>query len=302
VIKPLKGVRWRGAVLVGVDASRRALAATRWAAAEAAARQTPLLVVHAAVGARGEWGRAANRRSQSVLGRARAEAEHCLGQDFVHTQLIDTDPIAGLAELSEVAALLVLGVTGGGSAGELMLGSTTDALAEQARCPIVGVRHWPLGEPSGRFVLLGVDSVLADAEAIALAFDTAARHRRKLVALHVRRASADAGPGAEDAARQTLRAVLHGWRMRYPTVLVEYECPGGAPATGLLRRAADAEAVVLGSHKRGAATSALLDSTSRTVLRYSPVPAMIVGPRAVGSGRQVVVTPVEDPHALGNLW
>lgn len=296
---PSAEARLPGSVLVGVDGSRHALAATRWAAAESAARRTPLVIAHAAPGVRRGLDQAATRHGQALLARARVEAEHALGRDLVHTRLIDAEPVAGLTELSEDAALLVLGLTGSGSSEELLLGSTTHALAGKARCPLVGVRRWPLPEPEHRFVLVGVDEVLADADAIALAFELAARANRTLVALHA--VHGPLGNDSEDNQRARLWAALRGWRMRYPRVAVLVECPRGAPATELLRRAAEAEAVVLGSRGRGALARTVLGSTSRTVLRYGPVPTLVVGPDTLTGHRRVRAGSSEDPRALTNL-
>ncbi|GAA5149718.1 hypothetical protein GCM10023321_14040 [Pseudonocardia eucalypti] len=70
--------------------------------------------------------------------------------------------------------------TGAGGSAEILLGSTTLAVSGQARCPVVGVRRWPLGTEAGP-VVLGVSSVPADAVAIEVAFDLANRRGRPLV-------------------------------------------------------------------------------------------------------------------------
>lgn len=298
-----------GAVLAGVDGSDNALTAVRWAAAEAASRRAPLVLLHAAPYLDADAGPRELRHARGVLGRALGEAEHYLDKDQVRTEFVAGEPVRTLAEASAGAALLALGLTGTGGLDEILLGSTTLALSGRARCPLVGVRQWPtpVGDDGAGFVLLGLSSVHADADAVEMAFELADRRKRDLVVLHARHGSGQA-PGTYDdhaPARQQIMLAwdLRGWRHRYNKVAVRYELPDGQPATELLRYSGRADAVVVGSRKRGPAARALLGSTGRTILRYSPVPAIVIGPEAA-LYRQPALPPASagDPHALSNLW
>jgi nucleotide-binding universal stress UspA family protein len=66
----------------------------------------------------------------------------------------------------------------------------------------------------------------------------------------------------------------------------------GVPADELLRAAAGAQLVVVGTHGHGAPARVLLGSTSRTVVRYSPCPVMVVRWDAV------VDDPTVDPASV----
>ena len=298
-----------GSVLAGVDGSAYALAAVRWAAAEAASRRAPLVLLHAVPYLDADVGGRQPRHARGVLGRALGEAERYLDKAQVRTEFVTGEPVQSLTEASAGAALLALGLTGTGGLDEILLGSTTLALSGRVRCPLVGVRHWPAPMAADRagFVLLGLSSVHADADAVETAFELADRWKRELVVLHARRGRGEA-PGTYDdhepAGQQgMLEWDLRGWRHRYHKVAVRYELPDGQPATELLRCAGRAEVVVVGSRKRGPAARALLGSTGRTILRYSAAPAIVIGPEAT-LYRQPAMPPADagDPHALSNLW
>jgi nucleotide-binding universal stress UspA family protein len=66
----------------------------------------------------------------------------------------------------------------------------------------------------------------------------------------------------------------------------------GDPAALILRRAADADLVVLGSHGRGGVGRLLLGSVSEAVARECPVPALIV--RGAARPARSVLAPVND--------
>jgi nucleotide-binding universal stress UspA family protein len=296
-------------VLVGVDGSAHALAATRWAAAEAASRGTGLVLVHAAAYLHDEPVDAVERRARGLLARARTEAVQYLAESDIHVELVAAEPRECLVALSEDAALLVLGLTGGGSVDELLLGSTTLAISEHARCPLAGVRTWPMSPVSGHHdtVVLGVRHVGADLDAITLAFDLADRGGGDLLVIHCR--YPDPHPLGRDRRRETNREriylawQLRAWRHRHPGVSVSYHLGDGHPSQELLRHADRARAVVVGSRKRSPAARALIGSTGRSVLRYSQVPTIVVGPSArLGSLAPTALHAENDPHAPGNLW
>jgi nucleotide-binding universal stress UspA family protein len=285
------------AVLVGTDGSPHALAAVRWASAEAASRGAPLVLAHVADYLDADGGPPAQaRRARGVMSRSLHETREILDPDRVQTKVVAGDPLNTLVELSEPAALLVLGLTGTGGMDEVLLGSTTLALSGRARCPLVGVREWPRPASDDRFVLVGLDSVAGEESVLDVAFDMARRSGCAVLLLHAR-------SGVPFHSHHTLAGTLAPWRSRYPDVEVRYEQPAGMPSTELLGRADRAEAVVLGSRKRGPAARALLGSTGRTLLRYSHAPTIVVGPEALV---RPPVTPMpddaRDPHALSNLW
>ncbi|OLT14310.1 hypothetical protein BJF78_02320 [Pseudonocardia sp. CNS-139] len=78
---------------------------------------------------------------------------------------------------------------------------------------------------------------------------------------------------------------LRPWTARHPDVPVRLEVVAGQPAAALLAASVTARLLVVGTHGRGAAARALFGSTSRQVLRRSPVPVVVVDPAAVAGPR-----------------
>ncbi|GAA5162436.1 universal stress protein [Pseudonocardia eucalypti] len=285
-----------GTVTVGVDGSTASLAAVRWATEEAVARRHNLALLYATPFIGPEFPDTPEEgHAHAILAGAEAEAKRHRGEVWTRTRVTPTTTVTALVEASEQSSLLVLGLTGAGGAAEILLGSTTLAVSGKAHCPVVGVRRWPLDTEAGPIVL-GVSSVPDDAVAIEVAFDLANRRGRPLVVVH-----AGHDHPRMSAEHPRPEAELDVWRRRYPNVHVEYRFPSGDPSTALLRGAGRAEAIVTGSRRRGPVGRALLGSTSRAVLRHSPVPVIVANPDAlvlpeVPTGARL------DPHAREQLW
>lgn len=130
-----------GAVAVGIDASDTARKALHWAASEARARSVLLHVVHA-------WqvpslppltsGRVANS-SEDVARRVLETALHdpVVADLRVEGHLSSSGPAQAVLELTDDAALIVVGSRGLGRLGRAVLGSTSRQLAHHASCPLV---------------------------------------------------------------------------------------------------------------------------------------------------------------------
>jgi nucleotide-binding universal stress UspA family protein len=263
-------------IVAGVDDSAHSLAAARWAAEEAVARGLPLQLVHVT-----PYDHPVNEpgvhTAESILALARTEARRHAEGVCATTRLITGTPGVTLLEASADAALLVLGLTGGGRVDEVLLGSATLAVSGRAECPLVGVRAWPLPSSTRREIVLGVGPD-TEANVLETAFEMAERRSSELLVVHC---GADGGyenPEAVDAVPQWLEDELADGKRRYPAVKVHCHVSAGLVANTLLRQAARAEALVVGSRNRGRATRILLGSTSRALLRHSQVPVVVVGP------------------------
>jgi nucleotide-binding universal stress UspA family protein len=281
-----------GAVLVGVDGSDHALAAVRWAAEEAASRRERLAIAHATRYAAPENLPAQIGHARAVLSQAYATALPRTSDIRPTMVLLDEDPVPALAGASERAALLVLGMTGSGGLGDILLGSTTVEVCGQARCPAVGVRRWPHTHHTDPIVVLGLSALPTDAPAVQVAFELASRRGWELTVVHTRH--------GRRRDRNPLADRLAGWSRRYPDVTVSWRLPTGPPDKALLELAGSAEAVVTGSRRHGHVARALLGSTSRSVLRHSPAPVIVAGPdilTSTPSDRWYATDTSADPHA-----
>ncbi len=260
-------------IVVGVDRSGAALAATRWAAEQARDLGVPLVVVHAApyLTAAAPAEKQPRRRARGILARAWTEAIRLAPGLSGHTELTTDDPRSALTRISAGARLLVLGLPGSGGIEELQFGSPISGVPDHAGCPVVGVRTWPLPDTGEREIVVGVRDVPGDAAVIDTAFQEAERRGRRLLVLH-------SGPEARDDRsyqRQVLEQ-LDTWRRRHPDVRFHYKVEPGPAALALLRRTEDAELIVLGRHAKGPIARAVLGSTSRALLRHSQVPVWVL--------------------------
>jgi nucleotide-binding universal stress UspA family protein len=139
-VAPVRGAR----VVVGVDGSARSLAALRWAATEAKARDAELEVVHAwhlpAVTA-GPWVTVAPRPDElagwahDVLNRALADPSLVGVRATGHTTHGGAAGV--LLDRAKGAGLVVVGSRGHGAVAGWLLGSVSRQLVHHAPCPVI---------------------------------------------------------------------------------------------------------------------------------------------------------------------
>jgi nucleotide-binding universal stress UspA family protein len=280
-------------VVVGVDGSLIALDAVRWAVTEARLRGLPLRILHAAPYAAGSA--AGTLHARGILARAYTVAHRADAGLPVSTHLSERDAVPSLLDTAQSAELLVVGLGGGNRPEDLLISSVALDISGHAPCPVAvvrGRRRPPADSP----VLVGVDDPTTDAAALTVAFADAHRHGGRVVALH-------AGHGDPFGGHQDHSAALAPWTARFPDVPVELTVVPRQPVTALLSAAATARLVVLGTRAHGAAARALFGSTSRAVLRRSPVPVVVVNPGTVRLPEAPVTTPaaVPDPHDRSRL-
>jgi nucleotide-binding universal stress UspA family protein len=270
-------------VVVGVDGSELALHAVGWAATEAQLRGLPLRIVHAHPDGPGATGPAS---APQVLARASTVARRAAPDVAVSTTRTTQDAAGSLLDASTGAAVLVVGMGGGDTPGGPLVGSVALEVSGRAPCPVVVVRGGPV-PPRGP-VLVGVDGsgedgLRRDDAALRAAFTDARRHGGRVAVLHVRSVTDPQRTPAQEqaadvAARDRLRAELGAWTARFPEVPVEVGVVHGNPARALLRAAEGSRLLVLGTRGDGAYRRDLFGSTSREVLRRSPVTVLVVGP------------------------
>ncbi|MFC9962624.1 universal stress protein [Nocardia ignorata] len=145
---PVRPSTGAGPVVVGVDDSEHSRAAVAAAFAEADERRTDLVVVHSWSDLRFGW--FAGLPDVLADGRARADAQELIDEQLagwqdkypavsVTRETFVSGPAHHLIEWSSSAQLLVLGNRGRGGFDGLRLGSTTSALIQCARCPVMVV-------------------------------------------------------------------------------------------------------------------------------------------------------------------
>ncbi|MGS2641348.1 universal stress protein [Streptosporangium sp. LJ11] len=270
-------------IVVGADGSAAGTAAVEWAADDAARADRPLRIVYAV----DRWPYQISKFPNPVMGdvlergarRVLAEAEEVARKRQPGIE-VTTEPIEGTAvsvlrAQAEHADELVVGARGlGGFAGAVM-GSVSVHVAGHAHGAVVVVRA---GQQSvhGQIVV-GVDDSPACEPALAYAFAQAALRGATVRAIHAWQAPVhvyapeitydldEVGQAHQQAAADRLR----GRQERHPQVRVVHEVVCAHPVDALTRASAEADLVVVGSHGRGAVSSAILGSVSRAVLLHA---------------------------------
>lgn len=284
-----------GSVMVGVDGSPSSDTAMVWAATYAQAQHRPLAIVHAAghpavtdfaidmTEARHGLRMAGRRITDHALGLAQATSPAV--DVSVHMAL--REPRELLIEMAADASVLVLGTRGRGTLTGLLLGSVSVALAAHSPCPVVVAR--PSREsvtPEDLPIVVGADGTADSAGALTLGFELASQQDRRLEVVH---AIGDAWvfPAPDLMSPEMVREAMEGWELllaeslagyaeKFPDVVVNSRLVRGSPAQALVNASGVASVVVVGSRGRGALTSRLLGSVSRSVVEHAHCTVAVV--------------------------
>ncbi len=201
-------------VVVGVDGSKAAINAAKWAVDEAMSRQVPIRLVH--VIGRGEASSASTQASDWELERgetALCQAEVAV-QDVgkpveVETVILSGNPEQVLIDESQNAALVCVGTSRSGWAADKLLGTTEAALATGAHCPVAIIRT-------------NADGTLAEPGVIAVVLNDEADNDE---VVHY---AMEEGRRRKATVRQIDRR-LDSWIRRYPDVPVQIVAAGAGP-------------------------------------------------------------------------
>lgn len=284
-------------IVVGVDGSEHARAATRWAARAAAERDVPLQLICAspppppfgvATALPQDFYEDRTRVAQQILTEATEIARATVGGHplDIQREFHTAPPARVLLNASESARMVVLGSRGLGEFTGGLVGSVSSSVAAHASCPVTVLRGPAPGEGP---VVVGVDGSETSMLAIAHAFDEASRWGAPLVAAH---AWSDLSfrhvmgldrnlpwQDFETEEAATLAQSLAGWQERYPDVEVTRVLDPDRPVHLLQRVSEDARLLVVGSRGRGGFRGMLLGSTSRSLLHSVECPVMIARDR-----------------------
>jgi nucleotide-binding universal stress UspA family protein len=196
-----------------------------------------------------------------------------------------------LIALSSAARLVVVGSRGLGGFTGLLVGSTAVEVAARGHCPLVVVRaaDHDSEPPAQGSVVVGVDGSAESEAAVALAFHAAAERGVPVVAVNawfdtvLEQAWRQVAPvdraTDENRRQEWLADQLAPHRAQHPDVEVRQRVVDRAPARALLREAAGAQLVVVGSRGRGGFRGLLLGSTSQALIHHSPCPVAVVPAR-----------------------
>jgi nucleotide-binding universal stress UspA family protein len=280
-----------GPVLVGVDGRARGWDALEWAAAEAAARQCTLRVVHVinwpsitadclgGVSA-AQWDAGAQHAAELALSEAARRARTIAPALRVTTHLQAGATAAAIVQERDRDALIVVGR--GRETGRLrsLTRPVSWQVALHASCPVVvvGLSGEASRGPSAGRVVVGVGGTADPAAALGLAFRAARRRSVGLTVLHARGSRDSAGLeelGAGNGLGDPADAALRMGRDLFPDVTVRMRHVAGPAGPALVAESAAAALVVLGSRARGRQHRARSGSPVRDVLRAARGPIAI---------------------------
>lgn len=286
-------------VVVGVDGSQSALHAVRWAAREAARRNAPLRLVHVChlapvrhprqISPPPEYHTALLDQGRHWLTEATHAARRAAPDGVVIADQHDGVTSEVLVTESKTAQLVVLGSRGLGGFGSLLLGSVAVTVSAHAHCPVVVTHSAAVAQatPDSGRIVVGVDgSELSDA-AMTFACEAAAARGVPLLAVHTW-FDIDVSPTwatlpstidwhwvqAEEERRLAER--IDPWRSKFPHVEIQRLVLRDRPAHALLKHAAGAQLVVVGSRGRGTLAGLGLGSVSQALLHHAECPVAVV--------------------------
>ena len=268
-------------ILCGVDRSDEAEHAARFAADLAVRVGTGLILLHAAPQ---PW---VSTRSPEYYARVREqEAFDRSGHLGSVVNPISVNPAASVERVVEFGrpdevlrsvaeelgvTHLVVGTRGQGAVEEVLVASTSGALAREAPCPVILVPSeppsWNEDAPDATIVC-GVDGSDGSLGAARHAGALAQRLNARLVLAMVLETLGDKPP---DGLVEDIRAGAPGVRIYFQTL-------NGMAADQLLElaRRREARLVVVGSRGRGAVMAAVLGSVSGRVVQETDRPVMVV--------------------------
>lgn len=271
-------------IVAGYDGSPGSAQALRWAAREAEARDTTLMVClawtpdHMALPTESALCDLARQQAKEILVRGLPYAESVLGPGRVATALVGGSAAHVLCERSRTADMVVLGSRGHGELAGLLLGSVAWQVAGHASGRVVLVRGgWrPANQPPGP-VVVGVDGSLASQAAAAFAVEEAALRDAPLVAVC---ALTDAAGrlGERLQVEEDFGRLIDGQAREHPEVTVIRRVVAGTPRTALLAAAAGAQMLVVGARGRGDIKGMTLGSVAQAVLHLAPCPIGVAHP------------------------
>lgn len=278
-----------GAIILAVDGSGHADRAVEWAAAQAALEHRRVVVVHVAVvpaWAVGEYRLMEARvdadaallsmhRTESNIAEEVADRVRQLAPGVeVSATFRVGDPRKALLDLSERAAMVVLGSRGLGPVRSLLIGSVTSALVRHGKCPVVVVRPDD-GERRRHGMLVGTDGGPESLPILEYACRLASQRQLPLTVLLSHGGFGSAPDGWEEAERLLVENA-RGLREKFPDVHIALETAFGPPENELVSRGSGMDLVVVGRRERTLLERLHFSSSAASVVEHSNTTVAVV--------------------------
>ncbi|WP_030442557.1 universal stress protein [Actinoplanes subtropicus] len=287
-----------GRIVVGIDGSQQSGNALDWAVARAQLGGERLELVNSynltpAIDFFGYHGVAAAQDADWLIELSEHLLEAAAGR--VRTRAPDLTctltsklghPAHILAAASESADAVVVGRRGLGNAASALLGSVSNQLTVQARCPLIVVGECDL--PADGPIVVGVDGSEFGTNALRYAITEATVRKSFVRAVTAHEVTPHEFPGDPELAVRMRAAIEAEAATTSTRALDEIGTADPAPVTvdpvavegratdAILRHAEDAQLIVVGTHGKGLIRRVLLGSVSRQLLNDADRPVAIV--------------------------
>ncbi|GAB3772405.1 nucleotide-binding universal stress UspA family protein [Nocardioides ginsengisegetis] len=286
-----------GTIVVGVDGSPSASRALTWAIEQARRENRGITLVHGFSPTSLSWMSAPGLDRRVLVDALREDADAIVhdaarqvaeaAPDIAVDRVVRvSDPREVLLELSQDAALVVVGSRGRGTMASLMLGSVGVAVTRHAKCPVVVMR--PTHEGTVRHgVLVGVDGTERSTAPLDFAYAMASARGLPLTVVHcvwdqlaapVTAYLLDDEPRDDDLAPQHLAVAesTAGLAEKYPDVHVTIRIARGFADEILARWSDRMDIVVVGAHHGSNLAEATGGSVAAGVVEHAHSPVAVV--------------------------
>jgi nucleotide-binding universal stress UspA family protein len=270
-------------ILVGVDGTPESQLALRWAVEAARVGDLAVRIVHAYLNQASDWPATAEGfipeppvdQYQAELDAAVHFVRDRLGYHAGSGWLVHESPVDAILTEAADAQMVVVGTKFDNKLAAAVLGSVASIVTAKAPCPVVVVR----GEAGNGPILVGMDGSADSEDAVAFAFEQAARFEARLTVAYCWQPQE-----RHDAPITEMRGLLQNWlaenvrtyKDKYPAVAVKSLVVEGRPAIALAELTDDTSLVVVGSRGRGGVAGLLLGSVSQSLLRHAKCPVAVV--------------------------
>jgi nucleotide-binding universal stress UspA family protein len=227
---------------------------------------------------------ALDAEGRKVLDAARTQVQRAEPELEVHEVFDLADPRELLLQLSDSAAMVVVGSRGRGKVRTLLLGSVSVALVRHAHCPVVVVRPGNRGLVRNG-VVVGVDASELSRPVLEFAYRQASLRALPLTVLHTWRDIlagttaaylANLDPIDIENERVALAEAVAGMADKYPDVHVTTDLATGLPEEALVHLGERMDLIVVGAHQKRVFDRAFRGSVSVEVVEHAHCPVAVV--------------------------
>lgn len=277
---------------VGVDGSRGADRALRWAVREAELHGATIELIHAYVihPYAGMFGDTDRERARARLDEVIAHNRMLLGRVAWSSRLVDAagSAAAALVDAAHDVDLVAVGARGSGGFARLTLGSTAYRTAAHAPAFVAVIAGDDTSGDGHRPLVVGIDHTPVSRRALRWALQEAERRASSVTVVHCYQLPVDLAPAAALDQRRFVRACAQAHAAAtdlVDRVVGAAHIPEGVevgriidagPPAGALLDHAKGRLLVVGSRGQGALSRAVFGSISQQVLHHADDPVVVV--------------------------